>query len=75
LKPFYFDPNYVTPINIATRDTDKSVVSQILEHDFIDTDNKLWLVQWFGDDAPSNTWENHSTLKDAEATNTARRIG
>ena len=28
---------------------------------FSGTDNKLWLVQWYGDDAPSNTWENHAT--------------
>ena len=27
LKPFYFDPNYVTPLNIATRDTDESVAT------------------------------------------------
>ena len=67
LKPFYFDPNYVTPLKIATRDTDECVVLQILEHDFSDTENKLWLVQWHGDDAPSNTWENLSTLKDVEA--------
>ena len=51
LKPFYFDPNYATPLNIATRDTDECVVLQILEHDFSDTDNKLWLGQWHGDDA------------------------
>ena len=43
------------------------MVLQILEHDFSDTENKLWLVQWHGDDAPSNTWENLSTLKDVEA--------
>jgi hypothetical protein len=67
LKPFYFDPNYVTPLKIATRDTDECVVLQILEHDFSDTENKLWPVQRHGDDAPSNTWENLSTLKDVEA--------
>ena len=38
-------------LNIATRDKDKSVVLQNLEHDFSNTRNKLWLVQWFGDDA------------------------
>ena len=43
------------------------MVLQIFEHDFSDTNNKLWLVQWYGDDAPSNTWENHATLKDVEA--------
>jgi len=45
LKPFYFDPNFVKHLNIATRDTDECVVLQILEHNFSDTDNKLWLVQ------------------------------
>ena len=59
LKPFYFDPQYVTPLNIATRDTDESVVLQILEHDFSDTENKLWTVQWYGEDPPSSSWENH----------------
>ena len=43
LKPFFFDPPYITPLNIATRD--ESVVLQILEHDFSDMENKLWLVQ------------------------------
>ena len=64
LKPIYFDPHYVTPLNIATRDMDESVVLQILEHDFSDTENKLWLVQWYGEDPPSSSWENHATLKD-----------
>jgi hypothetical protein len=44
IKPFYFNPNYVTPINIATRDTDETVVEKILDHNFDDTNNKLWLV-------------------------------
>ena len=43
LKPFYYDPDFVTPLNIAARDSDESVVSDILEHDFSDP-NKLWLV-------------------------------
>jgi hypothetical protein len=38
-------------------------VLQILEHDFSDTENKLWLVQWYGEDPPSSSWENHVTLK------------
>jgi len=67
LKPFYFDPHYVTPLNVATRDMDESVVLQILEHDFSDTENKLWLVQLYGKDPPSSSWENRATLKDVEA--------
>ena len=66
LKPFYFDPNYVTPLNIATRDTDESVVIRILEHDFSNTMDKRWLVEWFGDDTP-HTWEGHATLKNVDA--------
>ena len=41
-----YNPHYVTPLNIATRDTEESFVLQILEHDFRNTENKLWLVQW-----------------------------
>jgi hypothetical protein len=66
LKPFYFDPDYVTPLNIATRDTDESVVLRILDHDFSDTTDKRWLVEWFGADSP-HTWERHATLKNVEA--------
>ena len=43
------------------------MVLKILEHNYSNMDNKVWLVQWHGDDAPSNTWENHATLKDVEA--------
>jgi len=45
LKPFYYDHDFVTPLNLATRDSDESVVSEILEHDFSDPKNKLWLVK------------------------------
>ena len=38
LKPFYFDPNFVTPLNIAIRN--ESIVLRILEHDFSDTIDK-----------------------------------
>ena len=65
-QTFYFDPNYVTPLNIATRDTDESVVLRILEHDFRNTMDKRWFVEWFGDDTP-HTWEGHATLKNVEA--------
>ena len=46
LKTFYYDPDVVTPLNIAARDSDESVVSDILEHDFSDPKNKLWLVAY-----------------------------
>ena len=35
-RPFYFDPNYVTPLNIAAKDTDEYDVEKILSHDFSD---------------------------------------
>ena len=53
LKPF-FDPDYVTPMNIATRDTDESVVLRVLDHDFSDTTDKRWLVEWFVANSPHN---------------------
>ena len=55
LTPFY-DPEFVTPLNIAARDSDESVVSIILKHDFSDTKNKLWLVKWLIDEPPGGTW-------------------
>ena len=36
IRPFYFDPNYVTPLQIAAKDTDEYVVENILAHDFLD---------------------------------------
>ena len=67
LKPFYYDPDFVTPLNIAVRDSEESVVSEIVEHDFSDPTNKLWLVKWLVDEPPGGTWENRETLKDVEA--------
>ena len=46
LKPFYYYPDSVTPLNIPARDSDESVVSKILEHDFSDPKKKLRLVKW-----------------------------
>jgi hypothetical protein len=54
-------------LNIATRDSDESVVSEILEHDFSDPSNKPWLMKWLIDEPPGGTWENRETLKDVEA--------
>ena len=52
LKPFYYDPDFVTPLNIAVRDSEESVVSEIVEHDFSDPTNKQWLVKWLVDEPP-----------------------
>ena len=67
LRPFYFDPNYVTPLNIAVKDTDEHVVEKIVAHDFSNFNDKRWLVQWSGTEAPDQTWETYETLKDVEA--------
>lgn len=67
LKPFYYDPDFVTPLKVSARDSEESVVSEIVEHDFSDPTNKLWLVKWLVDEPPGGTWENRETLKDVEA--------
>ena len=67
MKPFYYDPDFVTPLNIAARVKDESVVSEIVDHDFSDLTNKLWLVKWLVDEPPGGTWETRETLKDVEA--------
>ena len=36
IRPFYYDPTYVTPLNIAVKDTDETVVDMIVKHDFSD---------------------------------------
>ena len=51
-RPFYFDPNYVTPLNVEVKDTAK----QWLMHDFSDPINKKSLVRWLRD-PPSESWE------------------
>ena len=66
LKPFYFDPNFVTPLNIAIRDMDECVVLQILAQ-LQRHGQQGTACPMYGDDAPSNTWENFATLKDVEA--------
>ena len=63
LRPFYFDPNYVTPLNIAVKDTDEHVVEKIVAHDFSNFNDK----RWSGTEAPDQTWETYETLKDVEA--------
>ena len=35
ISPIYFDPNYVTPLNVAMKDTDDTVVDVRLQHDFL----------------------------------------
>ena len=35
LLPFYFDPTYVIPFNIAIKDTDETVVEMIVQRLFV----------------------------------------
>ena len=61
--------DFVTPLNITARDSDESVVSKFLDHDFSDpkNNNKLCLVKWLIEQPPGGTWENRETLNDVEA--------
>ena len=34
IRPFYYNPAYVTPLNIAVKDTDETVTDMIVKHDF-----------------------------------------
>jgi hypothetical protein len=67
LRPFYFDPDFVTPLNIAVKDTDEYVVEKIVTHDFSDPNDKRWLVRWAGSSPPDETWERYDNLKNVEA--------
>jgi hypothetical protein len=66
LRPFYYDPNFVTPLNIAAKDASESVVEKIVTHDFSDPLDKKWLVRWAGDSQPDETWERYDNLKNVE---------
>ena len=68
IRPFYLDPTYVTPLNVAVKNTDETEVDAILQHDFSDPTDKKWLVRWLRD-PPSESWEryDYDNLKNAEA--------
>ena len=66
MRPFYFNPNYVTPLHVAVKDTDETVVDAILQHDFSDPTDKKWLVPWLRD-PPSESWESYDKVKNVEA--------
>ena len=70
LRPFFYDPRFTTPLNVAARDTKEYVVKRILRHDFSDPENKRWLVQWALDGDEDETWEPFEVLKDVEAFHT-----
>jgi hypothetical protein len=66
LKPFYYDPTYILPLNIAVKDTDEFVVEDILEHKSDGNGSYLWRVRWDGYDENADTWEPLHNLKDVE---------
>jgi hypothetical protein len=66
LKPFYHDPTYVVPLNIAVKDTDEYVVESIVEHDVSDPKDTKWRVRWAGFGVSEDTWEPLTNIKDVE---------
>ena len=59
--PFYFDPTYVTLLSIAVNDAGETVMDMIVQLDFSDPQDKMWLVRWLSD-PPSETWERYENL-------------
>jgi len=65
IRPFYFDLNNVTLLNVAEKDNDETVVDAI-QHDFSHPADKKWLVRCFRD-PPSESWERYGNLINVEA--------
>jgi hypothetical protein len=66
LKPFKYDPTYVTPLNVAVKDTEEYVVAEILQHQKQSDGTLRWLVRWDGYSSEDDTWEPYSHLKDVD---------
>jgi len=66
LKPFYYDPDYITPLNIAAKDNNEFVLESILDHGEDEGGNMLWKIRWSGYDETEDTWEPFDNLKDVE---------
>jgi hypothetical protein len=66
LRPFFFDPDFVNPLNVAAKDTGENVVVAILRHDFSDLNDKRWLVRWEIDGILEESWETYDNLKNVE---------
>jgi hypothetical protein len=56
IKPFYYDPKYVQPLNIAAKDHNEFIVEDILDH-MIEDDDIYLLIAWEGFDNSYNSWE------------------
>jgi hypothetical protein len=66
LKPFFYDPHYVYPLNIALKGSGEFLVDHIVTHDFTNPKNPVWRVRWAGYDESDDTWEPLTILKDVE---------
>jgi hypothetical protein len=70
LKPFIYDPDFVTPLNVAVKDTDEFVVESIVDHQLSRTQNvskSIWQVRWKDYTPADDTWEPYANVKDVEA--------
>ena len=67
LKPFYYNPDEVIPLNVTIKDTHEQIVDKIIEHS-IDEVTKVskWKVTWEDESKAQATWETYSTVKDVE---------
>ena len=65
IRPFHHDPAYITPLNSAVNDNDKTVVDMIVQHDFSDPKEK-WFVRWITDPS-SEIWGKYENFKNVDA--------
>jgi hypothetical protein len=68
LKPFYYDPNYVYPLNVAIKGSGEFLVDHIVTHDFSDPHKPLWQVRWAGFDDIWNHSRSSRTLNNSTPT-------
>jgi hypothetical protein len=67
LKPFYWDKNTTTPLNVAARDSQEFVVEDIIDHRTNPVDGTiLWRVRWDGYSETDDTWEPFNNLRNVE---------
>jgi hypothetical protein len=66
LKPFYYDPSFVNPLNIAVKDSEEFIVGDIIDHQLSDDGSSLWRVHWEGYGSDEDTWEPWHNIKDVD---------
>lgn len=68
LTPFYFDPERINPVEVATHDSQEFVIEKILSH--TGSKNRYgqmkFLVRWLGYPPEEDSYEPWSYLKDTE---------